>query len=82
MEDKYIPISCAYYDEFEAAAVKRIECTIVYKDKNEEKTINAKVIDFKTINKEEFMILDNGLKIRLDKIVLFNDLSPSDKDYC
>ena len=82
MKDEYIPISCAFYDEFEAAAVKRIECTILYKDENEEKTVIAKVVDFKTKDKQEFMILDNGLKIRLDKIVLFNNLSPEDKNYC
>ena len=82
MEDKYTPISCAFYDEFEAAAVKRIECTIVYKDEKEEKTIKAKVLDFKTKDKQEFMVLDNGLKIRLDKILLFNNLSPEDKNYC
>lgn len=82
MEDKYTAVSCAFYDEFEAAAVRRIECTIVYKDENREKTVRARVIDFKTEDKQEFIILDNGQKIRLDKILLFNDLSPEDKNYC
>ena len=82
MKNNYIPISCAYYDEFEAAAVKRIECEIVYLKNDEKKIIRAKIIDFKNINKEEFMILDNNQKIRLDKILLFNGISPKDKDYC
>lgn len=82
MTNDYTPISCAYYDEFEAAAVKRIDCEIIYLEDEEERTINAKVIDFKTIEKQEFMILDNALKIRLDRIISFNGLKPSDKNYC
>lgn len=82
MKNNYIPISCAFYDEFEAAAVKKVQCEIVYLENNEKKCVHAKVVDFKSINKEEFMILDNNLQIRLDKILLFNGISPKDKDYC
>ncbi|WP_072682619.1 Rho-binding antiterminator [Arcobacter sp. LA11] len=82
MSNDYIPIPCAFYDELEAAAVKKIDCEIVYLDKENKKTINTKVVDFKTSNKEEFVILANNQKIRLDKIVLFNNLSPKDKNYC
>lgn len=82
MSSDYTPISCAFYDELESAAVKRSNNTIVYKDENEEKTIEAKVIDFKNINKEEFMLLDNELMIRLDKIITFNGMKPDIYDNC
>lgn len=82
MSNDYVPISCSFYDEFEAAAVKRINCEIIYKDEEMEKSTIAKVIDFKTKNKEEFMILDRGIQIRLDKIISFNKLKPEDKNYC
>ena len=82
MSNDYNPISCAYYDEFESAAVKRIDCEIVFIENEQEKTIHAKVVDFKTKDKQEFMILDNEDMIRLDKIVLFNGISPNDKNYC
>jgi len=82
MKDKYIPISCSFYDEFEAAAVKHIDCEIIYIDKKKEKKVESKVVDFKTIEKEEFVILENKKMIRLDKVILFNGISPKDKNYC
>ncbi len=78
----YVPISCSFYDELEAAAVKKVYSKIVYKENSEKKVIEGYVIDFKNINKEEFMILKDGTSIRLDMIISFNDLKPQDKDYC
>jgi len=80
--DKYKSISCHFYDEFEAAAVKKVLCTIVYQDGDVEKEIKQKIVDLKIIDKAEYMILDNSQKIRLDKIVLFNNLNPNDNKYC
>ena len=37
-------------------------------------TIEDLIVDFKTKNKEEFLILKNGTQIRLDKIIKINDL--------
>ena len=82
MKNDYVPISCAFYDELEAAAVKKMISTIVYKDNLEDKTIIDLIIDFKTKDKQEFILLKNGTQIRLDKIISFNDLKPSDKNYC
>ena len=82
MSDKYEAISCAFYDELEAAAVKRTLCTIVYEENGEEKSVAGLVVDFKTANKEEFMILDDKTIIRLDKIKDFNGIKPEDKMYC
>lgn len=79
---KYIPISCSFYDELEAAAVKKVYSKIVYKHNDEKRIIEGYVVDFKNINKEEFMILKDGTSIRLDMIIRFNDLTPQDKDYC
>jgi len=80
--DKYQSISCHFYDELEAAAVKKVLCTIIYKEGEEKKEIQQKIMDLKIINKAEYMILDNSQKIRLDKVVLFNNLKPNDKKYC
>ena len=80
--DTYKSISCHFYDELESAAVKKILCSIVYADGQEKKEIQQKIIDIKIINKAEYMILDNAQKIRLDKILLFNDLNPNDNKYC
>lgn len=80
--DEYKRVSCHFYDVLEVAAVKKVLCKIVYKEDDEEKQIEQKVIDFKIIDKAEFMILKNMQKIRLDKIVLFNNINPSDNQYC
>lgn len=82
MSHDYTPISCSFYDELEAAAVKKIPSTIIYKDKEDVKTIKGLIADFKTKDKKEFLILENKKQIRLDKIISFNDLKPEDKDYC
>jgi len=80
--NEYQSISCHFYDELEAAAVKKVLCTIVYKEEDEEKEIKQKIIDLKIIDKAEYMILENDQKIRLDKVLLFNDLNPNDNKYC
>jgi len=80
--DAYQSVSCHFYDEFEAAAVKRLLCTIVYNDGEKEIEIKQKIVDLKIIDKAEYMILDNAQKIRLDKIVLFNGVSSNDNKYC
>lgn len=82
MDDKYTRISCAYYDEMEAAAVKQLNCHIIYIQNDIEKSIDAKVVDFKTKDKQEFMVLDDGQEIRLDKILSFNGITPKDREYC
>lgn len=80
--DTYQSISCHFYDELEAAAVRKVLCTIVYEDGQETKEVQQKIVDLKIIDKAEYMILDNEQKIRLDKIVLFNGLNPNDNKYC
>ena len=50
--------------------------------KDEKKEIEQKIIDLKIIDKAEYMILENTQKIRLDKILLFNNLNPNDNKFC
>lgn len=80
--DEYQSIACHFYDELEAAAVKKVICTIVYQEEDEKKEIKQKIVDLKIIDKAEYMILENAQKIRLDKILLFNNLNPNDNKFC
>lgn len=80
MDDKYKTISCHFYDELEALAVKKVLLKITYFENENEKHIEDIIVNFKTKNKEEFLILKNRLIIRLDKIIKINGLIP--KDYC
>lgn len=69
MENSYKPISCSFYDQLETFAVKKIKLEIEYIENNEKKKTQEFISNFKTSNKEEFLILSNGLEIRLDNIL-------------
>ena len=73
MDNKYHAISCHFYDELEVLAVKKIIAKITYFENENEMTIEDLIVDFKTKNKEEFLILENGTQIRLDNIIKIND---------
>lgn len=69
---KYIRISNALYNEFEAAAKKDKECEFTYLENKDECSITSKIVKFMNINGSEYMDVEDGTRIRLDKIVLFN----------
>ncbi len=76
MDEKYKPISCYFYDELEALAVKKVKTKILYQNGHTQNELEDFIVDFRTLNKEEFMILDNGIEIRLDKIIKVNGKKP------
>ena len=76
MDDVYKTVSCQFYDELEALVVKKIKSKIFYMDNENEKYIEDLIVDFKTKNKEEFLILNNGTQIRIDKIIKINEMIP------
>lgn len=78
-EHPYQPIDCNYYDRLEAWATLRTVCRILYRDENEQqKEVSAIIEDVYTALKVEYMRLDNGLVIRLDKLVAVNDIPVPD----
>ena len=56
MDNKYHAISCHFYDELEFLAVKKIIAKITYFENENEMIIEDLIVDFKTKNKEEFLI--------------------------
>lgn len=69
----YQPISCDFYDILEALATRRIKTTVEFIDGGESVTLEGVVItDLQTRNKEEFMHLDDGRCIRLDRLLSVN----------
>jgi len=78
-EQPYQPIDCNYYDRLEAWATLRTVCRILYRDENEQQQEASAIIeDVYTALKVEYMRLDNGLVIRLDKLVAVNDIPVPD----
>lgn len=78
MADIYKTISCQFYDKLEELAVKKIKSQIFYMDNENEICIEEFIVDFRTKNKEEFLILNNGTQIRLDKILKINEINVTD----
>ena len=73
----YIPINCSYYDELEAAATQRRVVTIAYRDEQEAvQEVDTRIKDLYARNKEEFMVLENGLEFRLDRLVSIDGKVP------
>lgn len=80
-EQKYQPISCDFYDELELLALRKTAAKIVIRTaENEIKEIESVIKTFYTKEKEEFMVLENGEEIRLDKLVSVNGIEL--KSYC
>jgi len=75
MKEKYIPINCDFYDEIEILAMRKNKCKIVYRDKEDKVQTLVDVIinDVYAKNKEEFLIINNELKIRLDQLISIDD---------
>lgn len=78
---KYQPISCDFYDELELLALRKTVAKIVIRKENEiVETIENVIKTLYTKDKEEFLVLENGQEIRLDKLVSVNGIEL--KNYC
>ena len=77
MTNKYQCVSCQFSDELETLAVKKVPSKITYSENENEIDIEDLIVDFRTRNKEEFLILKNGTQIRLDKIIKINEIPPA-----
>ncbi len=70
MTQKYQPINCHFYDELELLAIRQKNCVIIYLDETDNQLEKSAVItDFKIIDAAEYMLLKDGDKIRLDRLV-------------
>lgn len=68
---EYSPVSCDFSDELEHLSVRRIPVEVAYWDEDEHLTRAAgRIADiFTSPAKEEFLKLDEGTLVRLDKIL-------------
>ena len=77
----YQPISCNFYDELTLLAMRGQTCEIKIVDEaGQTQQFKGIIKDLETRSGEEFMILADGQRYRLDQIQQINDLSP--KNYC
>ena len=79
--EEYIPINCNFYDELEALATMKKTCQIIFRHENGGiSTIRGVIFDLYTRNKIEYLTLDSGLEIRLDKLMEVDGKIPG--NYC
>jgi Rho-binding antiterminator len=66
----YKPIDCDYYDELALMATKRKKVEIKYKeDDGADQRTEGVISTMETRDHEEFLILENGSEIRLDRLI-------------
>jgi len=66
----YQPINCNYYDELEALATLRKKVVIeYYAPSGEKQSVESRIVNLYTRNKEEFMELEDGTVFRLDRLI-------------
>jgi Rho-binding antiterminator len=68
--DNYTPIACALYSEYELAILHRRRLRLHWRDAAGMDHIEfVRPIDLRTREGEEFMVLEDGRELRLDRIV-------------
>ncbi|MBD1208191.1 MAG: hypothetical protein H9535_07170 [Ignavibacteria bacterium] len=73
MNTHYSPIDCDFYDVLEEASTLRQHCEIVYvADEQSEATVRGYITNLYAASGEEFLVMDDGLRIRLDALVRLN----------
>lgn len=72
--DAYKPVSCSFQDELEAIATLRQDCQITYRTEAGDVAIaSGRIVDIYAANHADYMKMDDGLVVRLDRIVSLND---------
>ncbi len=78
---KYVPVSCAFYSELEVLAIRRIPCHIFYiNEMGFRVEVHSIIRNLFTSSKEEFMELEQGILIRLDRLISIN--GKISRSYC
>lgn len=73
MNMSYQPIDCNYYDRLEAWATMKTPCLLVFlDDEGAEQEVSGLIADLYTLNKAEYLRMDNGLTLRLDRLLSVN----------
>lgn len=68
----YIPVNCDWYDYLEIYAMRKTLVDIEIKTETKPRILTTRILDLEAKNKEEFAHLEDGTKLRLDKIITIN----------
>lgn len=74
MNATYVPINCEFHDLLEATATRRRVATFRHLDEGgSEQVVAARILDLFAKDGMEYMQLDDGQTLRLDRIVSIDD---------
>ncbi|MFM1931484.1 MAG: hypothetical protein RL226_787 [Bacteroidota bacterium] len=84
-EKPYKPVSCSFMDEVENLATLRKrgrveKGRIVYQSNDVEMTVEDAILTWESINGAEYLVLESGLKIRMDHVVSIYDVRAGGSD--
>ncbi|MCH8568872.1 MAG: hypothetical protein LAT67_11435 [Balneolales bacterium] len=69
----YEPIACRLYDELERIIIEKREVELVYETEtgmlDAPQQRSARIVDIYTRDKQEFIRLEDGTEIRLDRLI-------------
>lgn len=73
MPSRYQPISCSVHDRLEALAVRGKTVVLSYRDRwGEPEQVRSRILDVFASEGAEWLLLENGQRVRLDRIVGFD----------
>lgn len=77
-KSSYVPIDCNFYDRLEAAAVKREKKIFEFQGlADKPQLVEGIIVDLFIVDHVEYLRLDTGKEIRLDRIIrMGNDYLP------
>lgn len=77
MNERYRPIDCTFHDELELRALRRVRCELVYRnDAGAELSRSGRIVDLVTRDGEEYLRLDDGTEVRLDRLIRVDGRQP------
>lgn len=73
MKEKYISGNTKFYNELEALAVIRKNCELIFIQGEGRSAVRGRIEDVFVRNETEFVKMDSGLEIRIDKILRIDE---------
>ncbi len=78
----YQPIDCNFHDKLLDRATRKSKVMLEYDHSNGRQKEEVVFKDVYTKDGEEFLLTENGMKIRLDQIVSIDGEKPPQKNCC
>ncbi len=83
MPKKYQPINCNYYDEIVLIIMRKRKCWIhFYNEEGQEEKIEKLILDVYAREQIEYLKLEDGREIRLDRIIALDEKKRPLDDAC